>query len=198
MINRDELVQIGHFKKPHGIKGEITFSFTYATAGSKRYPQLTDVMAGSTRNPLFFICEIDGIFVPFCVEDYRFISDSTAYVQLKNIDSDQKARLLAHKEVFFPKDSINEEIENDSFSWNYFIGFTLIDEQLKKIGRIIDVDETTINTLFIVERENVIAGLTRNPLINEEILIPAVEEFIIQIDENKKELTVALPEGLVG
>ena len=171
MINRNELVQIGHFKKPHGIKGEITFSFTDDSFAADEYP--------------FLICEIDGIFVPFRIEDYRFISDSTAYIQLKNIDSDQKARLLSHKEVYFQKKYIVENPENDSFSWDYFIGFTLIDEQLGEIGSIIDVDETTINTLFIVEKEN------------EEILIPAVEEFILRIDEDKKELAVALPEGLV-
>ena len=178
MINREELVQIGQFRKPHGTKGEITFSYT-------------DVIAGSTRNPLidsecpFLICEIDGIFVPFRIENYRFISDSTAYIHLKNINSDQQARMLTHKEVFFPEKYIEEDAVDDSFTWNYFIGFTIVDEQHGKIGRIIDVDKTTINILFIVEKEN------------EEILIPAVDEFIIKVDEEQKELFVVLPEGLV-
>ncbi|MCL1932542.1 MAG: ribosome maturation factor RimM [Candidatus Azobacteroides sp.] len=171
MINRDELVPIGRFKKPHGIKGEITFSFTNESFTSKECP--------------FLICEIDGIFVPFRIENYRFISNSTAYVQLKNVDSDQEARILSHKEVYFPVKNIKEEIENDSFTWDSFIGFTLTDQRLGKIGRIVDVDETTVNILFIVEREN------------EEILIPAAEEFIIRIDENQEELLVVLPEGLI-
>ena len=173
MINRDELVQIGQFGKPHGIKGEITFLFT-------------DVMADLIRHPHFLICEIDGIFVPFRIENYRIVSNSTAYIQLKNIDSDKEARILANKEVFSPKKNVEKNIEDDSFTWDYFIGFTLTDERLGKIGRIVDVDTTTINTLFIVEREN------------EEILIPAVEEFILRIDETMEELVVALPEGLVG
>jgi len=179
MINREDLVKIGQFKKPHGTKGEITFSFT-------------DVIAGLTRNPLeedsecpFLICEIDGIFVPFRIKNHRFISDSTAYIQLKNIDSDRQARMLTHKDVFYPKKYIREESGNDSLTWDYFIGFTLIDKQYGEIGRIVDVNETTINTLFIVEKGN------------EEILIPAAEEFIIHVDENQEELIVTLPEGLV-
>ena len=171
MINRDELIQIGQFKKPHGIKGEIAFSFANDSFASNECP--------------FLICEIDGIFVPFRIENYRFISDSSAYIQLKNIDSDKKAGILVHKEVFFPKEYIRENIENDSFTWDYFIGYTLIDERLGKIGRIVDIDKTTINTLFIVEKGN------------DEILIPAVETFIIRINENREELIVALPEGLV-
>ena len=192
MINREDLIKIGQFRKPHGTKGEITFSYTDAMANSANHPLSSDVMAGSTRHPLndelacpFLICEIDGIFIPFLIENYRFISDSTAYITLKNIDSDQQARVLTHKEVFYPKKYISEDAGNDSFTWDYFIGFTMIDEQQGEIGRIIDVDKTTVNILFVVEREN------------EEILIPAVEEFIIRVDESKEELIVALPEGLI-
>ena len=186
MINREDLVRIGQFRKPHGTKGELAFIMTDSIRHSS-----TDVIAGSTRNPLnncecpFLICEIDGIFVPFRIENYRIISDSTIYVQLKNINSDRQARILTQKEVYFPKKHLGKDDENDSSTWNYFIDFTLTDEWLGKIGRIVDVDTTTINTLFIVEKGS------------EEILIPAVEEFIIRIDENQRELLVALPEGLV-
>jgi len=171
MINRDELVPIGQFKKPHGIKGEIAFFFTDDSFIADECPYL--------------ICEMDGIFVPFRIEYYRFISNSTAYIQLQNVDSDQKARMLSHKEVFYPKKYMKEIIENDSDNWNVFFGYTLIDQRIGKVGRIIDVDQTTMNTLFIVEKEE------------EEILIPAVEEFIIQINEEREELWMTLPEGLM-
>ena len=174
MINREDLIKIGQFRKPHGTKGEISI-----------------VMADSIRNPLeeelacpFLICEIDGIFVPFRIEDCRFISDSTAYIQLKNINSDQQARMLTHKEVFYPKKYIKEDSGNDSFTWDYFIGFTITDEKLGKIGKIIDVDTTTINTLFIIEKEN------------KEILVPAVEKLFVKSDVDKKELVVRMPEDL--
>lgn len=183
MINRDELVQIGQFKKPHGLKGEITFLFTYIMEGLARRPLFNDILA-IDKCP-FLICEIEGIFVPFHIKDYRFISNSMAYVILKGIDSDQRARALFNKNVFFPAEYILEDTEDDSFTWNSFIGFTLTDERLGEIGCIVDVDKTTINTLFIVEKDN------------EEILIPAVEEFIICIDEDQKEVVVALPDGLI-
>ena len=184
MIYREDLVQIGQFRKPHGTKGEITFSFTNSViAGLTRSPLIDDLL--SINECPFLICEIDGIFVPFRVENYRVISDSTAYIQLKNMDSEQKARELTQKKVFFPSKYIKKENEDSLFSWEYFIGFTLTDEQLGEIGCIVDVDETTINTLFIVEKDN------------NEILIPAVEAFIVSIDESQKELFVTLPEGLV-
>ena len=171
MINRDDIVQIGQFRKPHGIKGEITFLFTNNSFTTAECP--------------FLICEMDGIFVPFRIENCRFISNTTVYIRLKNMNSDREACILSHKEVFFPKKHFIENIENDFFAWDYCIGFTLADERLGIIGRIVDIDSTTINTLFIVKKGN------------EEILIPAVEEFIIRIDENQEEIWVTLPEGLV-
>ena len=204
MIDREELAIIGKFRKPHGTKGEITVSFNEGIAGQARNDTVGNVIAGLTRNPIlkdvmadlirhplidecpFLICEIDGIFVPFHIKNCRYVSDTTAYIQLKNINSDQQARRLVHKEVFFPKKYISENTGNDSFTWDQFIGFSIIDELHGKIGRIVDVDTTTINTLFVIENDV------------EEILIPAVEEFIIRIDEVQEELYVVLPEGLVG
>lgn len=54
------------------------------------------------------------------------------------------------------------------------------------LGEVVDVDTTTVNTLFIVEREG------------EELLVPAQEEFIRGIDQQQKLITVELPEGLLN
>jgi 16S rRNA processing protein RimM len=171
MIKRENLVKIGQFKKPHGVKGEITFTFT------------DDSFENNERS--FFICEIDGIFVPFRVEDYRFTSDTAGMVRLKNLDSDNKVRFLSNKEIYFPKKQLVAKASEDSYTWDYFIGFTVIDERSGKIGPITDVEESTLNALFIIETET------------GEILIPAAGEMITAVDEEKKELHVALPEGLL-
>jgi 16S rRNA processing protein RimM len=173
MIQREDLVKIGQFKKPHGILGEIAFSFSSDSFDKCERP--------------FFFCELDGLFVPFLLEEYRFNSASTAFVKLKSVDSELKARSLSGKDVYFPKDYLSRDTFNaSSIAWDYFIGFTLIDKQTGKIGRISDVNESTINTLFVVEQgEN-------------EILIPATGEWIVAIDKKKKTLRVELPEGLLN
>jgi 16S rRNA processing protein RimM len=171
MIKREEIVQIGQFGKPHGVKGELRFTFTNDSFDESECP--------------FFVCELDGIFVPFRVENCRFISGSSAHIHLKNIDSDEKARLLVNKDVFSPKQYLKEDIEDEDFTWDYFIGFTLVDNRLGEIGRIVEIDESTINTLFIIEKNK------------EELLIPAVDEIITHIDEEQKKIFVKLPEGLI-
>jgi 16S rRNA processing protein RimM len=171
MIRHDELVKIGKFNKPHGIKGEISLTFNNDPFDENECP--------------FLVCELNGIFVPFKWTEYRFISDSTVLVKLKNIYSDEKVRLLTNKEVYFPKEYLRKDKEDDSFTWDYFIGFTLIDERAGKVGLISDVDTSTLNTLFVIKKNG------------EETLIPAVDEMITHIDNDQKIIYMKLPEGLL-
>jgi 16S rRNA processing protein RimM len=172
MIRREELVKIGQFKKPHGIRGEIVFTFTNDSFEDSGCP--------------FFICEMEGIFVPFRIEDYLFISDTAGWVRLKNLDSDSKVRFLSNKEIYFPEKYLVANTSGNSYTWSYFIGFTVIDEHSGTVGQISAVEESTLNALFIIGTDT------------HEILIPAAEEMIAFIDEDKKELHVTLPEGLLG
>jgi len=175
MINRNELIKIGNFNKSHGIKGEINFTFT-----SNFFNKNKD---------FFFVFELDGIFIPFKVESYRFISNSTALVKLKNINTIEQANLLTYQEVFAPLKQLTENIELNSsikkFSWDYFIGFSIIDDKMKEIGYITDIDKSTMNTLFIIEKGG------------KEILIPTAEEMIITIDDKKRIIYMKLPAGLL-
>jgi len=170
MINKNDLQKIGNFRKPHGIRGEITMSFTSDCFDESDCP--------------FLICETDGMLIPFRLEEYRFTSDNSAIVKLNDIDSSEKVAFLSNCNVYFPKKYINNK-ESDDFSPANCIGFTLIDVNHGLIGQIADVDESTVNTLYIVETEK------------EDILIPANEVFLVEIDCNSRNIILNLPEGLI-
>jgi 16S rRNA processing protein RimM len=171
MIERKDLVKIGKFKKPHKIWGEITIVFINNSFDEIESP--------------FLICELDGIYVPFKLLNCHFISDISAYILLKNINSDEKTKILINKEVYIEKKYFTEEAENNILPWDYFIGFTLYDKQTGKIGTVSDVDDSTSNVLFMVETGH------------GELLIPAAAEWIKNINKKKKELFLDLPEGLI-
>ncbi len=171
MIHRDELIQIGQFNKPHGIRGELSFTFSDDSFDDNECA--------------FLVCELDGIFIPFRIETYRFKSDSTAFVKLKGIDSEKQAKKLSNYPVYFPKQHLKSTSSGDFYSWDYFTGYTLFDQDNHRIGTIAAVDDSTINALFIVDSGS------------EEILIPASEEIIIQFDEEQKTIVLEIPEGLL-
>lgn len=171
MIRKEELVKIGRIKKPHGIKGEMLFEFTDDSFDESEC--------------FFLILELDAIFVPFLLEDYYFKSNSSAIIKFKNIDTEEKVRTFTSKNVYFPKKYIRNDFSEEITLWDHYINYALIDENNGKIGIITEINDSTINTLFVVAAEK------------GEILIPASEEYITHVDEKQKELFVSLPEGLL-
>ena len=61
----------------------------------------------------YLVCLLDGIFVPFFIEEYRFRSDTTALVKLEGVDTSEKARMFTNVEVYFPKKYVGEEEDSD-------------------------------------------------------------------------------------
>ncbi|MDR1090697.1 MAG: ribosome maturation factor RimM [Prevotella sp.] len=172
MIKESEVFKIGKLTKPHGIKGEISFAFE------------NDVF--DRVNCPYLICDVDGIFVPFFIGEYRFKGKETALILFEDIDNEDKAKRLAGLDVYFPRKYYEEEEESDiEYSWNFFIGFSVVDKMHGTLGKIEEVDEKTINTLFLIKNGT------------EELIIPATEAFIEKIDAKKKIIHINLPEGLI-
>ena len=158
--------------RTHGLKGEINFQFT------------DDVWDATDSD--YIICEVEGILVPFFIEEYRFRSDSTAIMKLEDIDTADAAQFLVNCPVFFEKKH-QEERGEDEVSLNYFVGFKMLDGDTgNEIGTIIDIDDKTDNWLFIVERTD-----------GSEVMIPAHEEFIAEIKQEDNVMVMDLPLGLL-
>jgi 16S rRNA processing protein RimM len=171
MIQISEIFPVGQMLKPHGISGELSFSFT------------SDVF--DRENVEFFIMDIDGIFVPFYILEYRFKGSKTGLVKLEGVTSDQEALPLAGQTIYLSKQFI-DNVESSEIDGDYFIGFTIIDMNNDlKIGEIVEIDQTTENVLFVVHNDEY------------EHLIPASQEYIKKIDHDYKLIYVDLPDGLL-
>ena len=172
MIKKEEVFKIGVFNKPHGVKGELSFTFT---------DDIFDRVDGE-----YLICLLDGILVPFFIEEYRFCSETSALVKLENVDTAEQARKFTNVEVYFPLKFVEEDDSDDIPTWGYFVGFQVKDIHHGDLGEIVAVDDSTMNVLFSIERPD-----------GEEILLPAHEEFIVKLEKKKRRLTVEVPEGLL-
>lgn len=168
MIKEDEVYKIGRIGKPHGISGEVTLRFS------------DDVFDRVDAD--YLVLMVDGILVPFFIEEYRFRSDEVALVKFEDIDTKDRASELTGCDVFFPRHLA--DAGDDVLTWSQIVGYDIVDvSSSKTIGRIEAVDETTINTLLEL---------------SDGILIPAADEFIEDIDHEERKLMMRLPEGLVN
>ncbi|MBR4070320.1 MAG: 16S rRNA processing protein RimM [Bacteroidaceae bacterium] len=171
MIRREELIKIGQFNKPHGVRGELSFTFT-------------DDVFDRGESP-YIVCCIDNIYVPFFIEEYRFKTGTTALIKLADVESDEAARDFTNLEVFYPKAYYVEDDE-EATPDDYFIGFTINDITYGTLGEVTAIDDSTINVLFVVTTPD-----------ERELLIPIQEAFVRAIDEEGRIIHMDLPEGLL-
>ncbi len=170
MISKDEVFPIGQIIKPHGVHGEMSFAFTSDVFDSEDVP--------------YFVFEIQGILVPFYITEYRFKTNATALVKLDDITTDEQARPFSGLTIYVSNEFL-EKVEDAEIELDYFVGFQLIDENAGTLGLIKEVDQTTENALFVIDKSN------------DELLIPVGDDYIQNIDHKKKIIQVRLPEGLL-
>lgn len=171
MIKKEEVYKIGRIGKPHGVHGELQLQFS---------DDVFDVVDAD-----YLVLDIDGILVPFFMEEYRFRSDEIALMKFCDIDSDAQARELTGCNVYFPRKLAEEGTED--VSWAQLVGYSLVDEATNDvIGRIVAVDETTVNTLFEVSTPE-----------GGDLLIPASDELIVATDTEAQTVTMRIPSGLL-
>lgn len=174
MINPDEVFKIGQFAKPHGIKGEITLIMDYDVSDD-----------WDEQEEPYIICEVNGILVPFFVEEYRYKNDTALLLKLEGIDSEAEAREFSNRMVYYPLSKVNTNELVGDITWDNFIGFTVVDKQRGEIGQITHVDETTLNVLLEIRYDG------------RDILLPAADELIQDVDYAQKRIMVSMPEGLL-
>ena len=167
MIKEEDVYKIGRLGKTHGVRGEVSFLFD------------DDVFDRTDAD--YLILRVDGILVPFFIEEYRFKSDANAIVKFDGIDTQERARELTGCDVYFPR-SLAEGDEGD-ISWSILVGFDILEAKSgKAVGRIAAIDDATMNILFELE---------------DGRLVPASEDLITAIDQEARTITMHIPEGLL-
>lgn len=167
MIRKEEVFKIGRLGKAHGVKGEVSFQFD------------DDIF--DTADADYLILELDGILVPFFMEEYRFRSDSVALVKFCDVDTQQRASELTGSDVYFPRELAGEA--DDAPSLSRLVGFSIIEAETKQeVGTIAAIDDQTQNILFELE---------------DGQLLPASDDLITSIDIKLQQITMHIPEGLL-
>ncbi len=104
-------------------------------------------------------------------------------LSLKGVTSRNRVEELIGWELYIEKARL-PELEPGVYYWSDLIGLDVITGDGSYLGRIETIIQTGSNDVYVVkDQEN-------------EILIPALDNVVIDIDLKKKEMQVDLPEGL--
>lgn len=176
MITESEIIEIGKLGKPHGINGEIN-AYLNEDVDIERLDRI--------------VLDIEGIFVPFFIDSVRTKRIDTVIMHIEGIDDELHASELTHHLVYALKaDDVVTADESDGDDEGMYAadltGYTILSETGTLVGRIIDVDLSTENALFVVERPDM-----------TNIYVPIADEMIDDIDPDSRHLVMTLPEGLL-
>lgn len=170
-IPKTDCEKIGFFRKTHGVHGEVVLEFEehfeYSVEEAER-----------------FFVELDGLLVPFFIAEdgLRFKSSKSAIVKFDWVDTEKYAKRLIGASVYLYLDEIvDEPLESEAL----LKGFVLFDTEKGEVGEIEQVDDYSGNVVLTVKHGD------------EELLVPFHPEFVVEIDEEQKRLTLNLPEGLI-
>ncbi|MBU0987886.1 MAG: ribosome maturation factor RimM [Proteobacteria bacterium] len=108
-------------------------------------------------------------------------------LSLEGITSHNDAQALVGSELFIEKERL-PELEDGFYYWFDLIGLAVYTTENKYIGRVESIIATGSNDVYVVKNTKI------DP--DHEILIPALESVVLEIDLNHKTMRVDLPEGL--
>jgi 16S rRNA processing protein RimM len=159
-------IKIGKIVKAVGLKGEVK---VYSYKESKEsFEELEDVYLENLAHK---------------VENVRYIGEAVV-LKLSGIDDRNCAETAKGKDIYMDEADL-PALPEGAYYVKDLIGFSVADQRGIAIGSLRDVISGSGHDLYEVETED-----------GRQILIPAVEEFILNIDMKEKRIDVKLIEGL--
>lgn len=130
-----------------------------------------------------FLEEKKDSFIPYFIQSAKIRSENETILKLEGIDVVESARKLTPKEVWLVEDDFKKFAAKSSPI--SLLGFTLVDDEGREIGEIIEVIEQPHQVLCTV-----MVGV-------KEALIPVHGESLEKIDKKNKKVHVIIPDGLL-
>lgn len=170
-MHRDACFEMGIITRPSGFKGEVSVKID--ADNPVEYTELESVFV-----------ELPQGLVPFFVDNIIINPKGKARIKFNGVDSEEAALSLKGCSLLLPDDLL-PEMDQNGFYFHEITGFKVIDTEDGDIGTLNQVLEGKAQDIFQVMQGK------------KEILIPVVDEIIVNVDRSKKELLLNVPEGLI-
>lgn len=164
------MVRIGKIVATHGLQGALILKHI---AGNSAWLKKDDVLFIELRKESY---------IPHFVTQCKSANDEEYIVQVEDIATVEDARKLIGKQVYIKDDVLAGAATDTPLLW---IGFNLVDKQKGSLGQIEDVMQAGAQWL---------AKLTIN---DREVLVPLVEQMLLDVNVRNKYIRIDLPEGLI-
>ena len=168
-MNKQDCFYLGKIVSKFSFKGEILLKLDSDEIDFKKLKTI--------------FLDIDGTIVPYPIDNIKLHKSSLLRIRFENIDNEEKANKILKIKTYLPIKDL-PELNGNKFYYHEIINFTALDLSLGNIGRVKEVNDQTSQPIIVLDNGT------------NEVMIPLVDDFLIEINRVKKTLTFDLPEGL--
>ncbi|NIQ94406.1 MAG: 16S rRNA processing protein RimM [Desulfuromonadales bacterium] len=168
----DELFQVGVVTGTHGLRGDL--KVRPLTEESESLLFAREIFLGREGRDA-------EEYVPVRATRHK----GHVLLRLKGLEQISKVEGLVGSQVFMRLSDL-PELPEDEFYWFQMEGARVVDRRCGDIGEVVEVFTTAAHDILEVQ----------GPY--GEVLIPVVDEMIVEIDFDERRLQVDLPDGLVA
>ena len=131
----------------------------------------------------YLLIEINNQLIPFFISDIRYKKPNVLLIHFEDVNSTEEATILLDKDIYIPKKWIKKSMNNEE----YLIGYSVLNISTNKnLGEIVDVNLTTPQKIIYVRKNE------------KEFCFPMHKEFIKNIDQENKTITVNIPDEIIN
>jgi len=170
------LIQVGFVYRPHGIEGELKINPEH-TDDPTRFETLDTVYLGGRPHRV----------TRHSIRSVRYQETkrgTTVILGVEGIESRGDAETVAKMKVFVVEDDL--ELGDDEFFVHELVGLEVVTEAGDVLGTVSNFMEMPAHEVFVVQRPD-----------GTEAMIPAVEDFILEVDREAERVAVRPIDGLI-
>lgn len=158
---------VGVITNSHGIKGGVkVYPYTF---DNNRFKEYGEVYLGDEKEKVHI----------------KNVSFQKNLVLLTFEEYDDINQILKFKDCdIFIKDEDRKELDNDNYYLGDILGSEVYDQNEEFLGNIVEILQGASNDVYVVKNKNIIGN------------IPAVKEFIKEVDTTNKIIRINKIEGL--
>ena len=170
-MNRDDFFYLGKILKTNGSNGHLIVFLD--VDDPVRYKNIETVFIG-----------IENDRIPFAIREIELKHRNTARMLFEDIQSDEDAKIYVGRELYLPLSALLP-LKGKRFYFHEITGFTVIDKNHGNIGTLASVLDMPRQSLMQIRHGS------------KEILVPLIDEVLVKVDREKKEIHIRAPEGLI-
>jgi 16S rRNA processing protein RimM len=171
-LKTSQLVAMGKIIKAHGTRGEVQV-YSYARYGAAFFKDKTFLIGGG---------ETPGGLLH--VETARAVDSNRLILRVEGVNNRTQAEGLAGIEFFLKKTEMPRLPEGEYY-WHELIGLAVVTVEGDRLGILSEIIETGANDVYVIDGPR------------GDILIPAIEGVVKEIDKKTGTMKVALLPGLI-